>query len=305
MKKNNHIRLKELLSQDKSHEVIRVLLTVTNTNKSSLYDDLIVISSRLKDLENLQRKGMTAITEAHTEKAKITNSILSIINDLSEEDFEADIVWAVDTNNSVIITSRPDTVGEVASKKDVSSKKDIPITRTLFILSFLILIFLFFQLYRDYIKDDKKTEDLARIQPQKLMNTDTITEPSPVKNIQDNSTDIEEITSKIYLRFNADEYKEASILDTLYAEKLTDYYGDIDVPKIKCVNDQSSHYKNEPDSHSKLVSEIDFSTSDNIIYRCIFKKQLEDKSKKTIFRSVLVFKKFSFGFRIIGEFDMR
>ncbi len=121
MKKSNRKTLKHLLSEDKSLEVINYLLRLTESKDSYYYNDLVIISAQYRELESLTRKGVTAITEAHTQKAKITNSVLNIIDNLSEEDL-SEIVSEMTVEAKPILTKETNKEVSVNLNKESNNK---------------------------------------------------------------------------------------------------------------------------------------------------------------------------------------
>ncbi len=305
MKKIDSKILKQLLSEDKSSEVITYLLKLTESKNSRLHNDLVIISSQLRELEGKSRTGVAFIAEAHTQKAKITHSVLSIIDNLTEEDLESNIVWSVETDSTKVIFQSEKSKNK-ASNKTVEEEKEYKVdnfkTNKWIILSIISCLILGLFSYRILIeKPTKDVEFTVNNSKEQLLANST-----QQKDILDEEKrDKEIIKAKINSWNHANEYKNAKILSQLYAEQIEDFYDNKNVTKEYCIADQANYFARNFDTHQSIKSDIDFVKIDDSTYECYFDKEITKNDDIKTFRAILKFQKQAGDFKIIGETTMK
>ena len=159
MKKTARQTLKQLLSEDEPRTVVDKLLELTSEKDADIYNQLIVVSSRLKELERAQIKGTAIFMEFNSEKARINDALLSIIDNLPTElaNVETDVKTVEAKPVALIFSTVPVLSKEILPKTAFVASKSMVLGGFLLVLGAGVAVFQFSKNKNEPLKTGETT----------------------------------------------------------------------------------------------------------------------------------------------------
>lgn len=113
-------KIKLLISKDEIDDALKVLMEHLSQSESAYFDDVILIAGNFKDLDRRIRNNLIELGSIYTEKAKINDSIIQLLNRLAKDDGKSVVQETSDFGMSLGIASSESQTQKVASPKHLS-----------------------------------------------------------------------------------------------------------------------------------------------------------------------------------------